>query len=75
MTGPTGSGKTTTFICILKEVSKPHLNILTAEDPVEYELDGVGQVQIKDDIGYSFSAALTFFSATRSRNNFSRRDA
>ena len=46
---------------ILKEVSKPHLNILTAEDPVEYELDGVGQVQIKDDIGLTFSAALRSF--------------
>ena len=55
VTGPTGSGKTTTLYSILKEVSrKPHLNILTAEDPVEYELDGVGQVQIKDDIGYDF---------------------
>ena len=51
VTGPTGSGITTTLYSILKEVSKPHLNILTAEDPVEYELDGVGQVQIKDDIG------------------------
>ena len=51
VTGPTGSGKTTTLYSILKEVSKPHLNILTAEDPVEYELDGVGQVHIKDDIG------------------------
>ena len=41
VTGPTGSGKSTTLYSILKEVSKPHLNILTAEDPVEYELDGV----------------------------------
>ena len=39
VTGPTGSGKSTTLYSILKEVSKPHLNILTAEDPVEYELD------------------------------------
>ena len=61
VTGPTGSGKTTTLYSILKEVSKPHLNILTAEDPVEYELDGVGQVQIKDDIGYSFQRALRSF--------------
>ncbi len=61
VTGPTGSGKSTTLYSILKEVSKPHLNILTAEDPVEYELDGVGQVQIKDDIGLSFSAALRSF--------------
>ena len=61
VTGPTGSGKTTTLYSILKEVSKPHLNILTAEDPVEYELDGVGQVQIKDDIGYNFQRALRSF--------------
>ena len=61
VTGPTGSGKTTTLYSILKEVSKPHLNILTAEDPVEYELDGVGQVQIKDDIGYDFQRALRSF--------------
>ena len=61
VTGPTGSGKTTTLYSILKEVSQPHLNILTAEDPVEYELDGVGQVQIKDDIGLNFAAALRSF--------------
>ena len=61
VTGPTGSGKTTTLYSILKEVSKPHLNILTAEDPVEYELDGVGQVQIKDDIGLNFATALRSF--------------
>ena len=61
VTGPTGSGKTTTLYSILKEVSKPHLNILTAEDPVEFELDGVGQVQIKEDIGYTFATALRSF--------------
>ena len=53
--------KTTTLYSILKEVSQPHLNILTAEDPVEYELDGVGQVQIRDDIGYDFGRALRSF--------------
>ena len=61
VTGPTGSGKSTTLYSILKEVSKPHLNILTAEDPVEYELDGVGQVQIKDHIGLTFASALRSF--------------
>ncbi len=61
VTGPTGSGKTTTLYSILKEVSQPHLNILTAEDPVEYELDGVGQVAIRDDIGYDFGRALRSF--------------
>ena len=61
VTGPTGSGKTTTLYSILKEVSKPNINILTAEDPVEYELDGVGQVQIKDDIGLDFARTLRSF--------------
>ena len=61
VTGPTGSGKTTTLYSILKEVSKPHLNILTAEDPVEFELDGVAQVQVKEDIGYTFASALRSF--------------
>ena len=61
VTGPTGSGKTTTLYSILKEVSKPHLNILTAEDPVEFELDGVAQVQVKEDIGYTFALALRSF--------------
>jgi len=61
VTGPTGSGKSTTLYSILKEVSKPHINILTAEDPVEYELDGVGQVQIKDHIGLTFASALRSF--------------
>ena len=61
VTGPTGSGKTTTLYSILKEVSKPHLNILTAEDPVEFELNGVAQVQVKEDIGYTFALALRSF--------------
>ena len=54
VTGPTGSGKTTTLYSILKTINKPSMNILTAEDPVEYELEGVGQVQVRDDIGYTF---------------------
>jgi type IV pilus assembly protein PilB len=61
VTGPTGSGKTTTLYSILQEVSKPHLNILTAEDPVEYELDGVAQVQIREDIGFTFASVLRSF--------------
>jgi len=61
VTGPTGSGKTTTLYSILKHINKPELNILTAEDPVEYEMDGIGQVQIRDDIGYTFATALRSF--------------
>ena len=61
VTGPTGSGKTTTLYSILKHINKPEMNILTAEDPVEYELDGVGQVQVKESIGYGFEEALKSF--------------
>lgn len=61
ITGPTGSGKTTTLYSILKTINKPSMNILTAEDPVEYELEGVGQVQVRDDIGYTFEKALRSF--------------
>jgi type IV pilus assembly protein PilB len=61
VTGPTGSGKTTTLYSVLKHINKPGMNILTAEDPVEYEMDGVGQVQVKEAIGYTFEEALRSF--------------
>ena len=61
VTGPTGSGKTTTLYSILKHINKPEMNILTAEDPVEYELDGVGQVQVKESIGFGFEESLRSF--------------
>mgnify|MGYP001396457729 FL=1 len=61
VTGPTGSGKTTTLYSILKHINKPEMNILTAEDPVEYELGGVGQVQVRESIGYGFEEALRSF--------------
>ena len=61
VTGPTGSGKTTTLYSVLKHINKPTLNILTAEDPVEYEMEGVGQVQVKESIGYTFEEALRSF--------------
>ncbi len=61
VTGPTGSGKSTTLYAVLKELNKGSVNILTAEDPVEYDLFGVGQVQVRDDIGLSFTAALRSF--------------
>ncbi len=61
VTGPTGSGKSTTLYACLKEMNKPGVNILTAEDPVEYDLKGVGQVQVKESIGFSFAAALRSF--------------
>ena len=61
MTGPTGSGKTTTLYAILSEIKSPTKNILTIEDPVEYKLEGINQVQVKPEIGLSFATALRSF--------------
>jgi len=62
MTGPTGSGKTTSLYAMLSEIKDPSKNIITIEDPVEYKLDGVNQVQVKPDIGLTFASALRSFS-------------
>jgi len=61
ITGPTGSGKTTTLYSAIHTINSPEHNIMTAEDPVEYNLKGVNQVQINDSIGRTFSAALRAF--------------
>ena len=61
ITGPTGSGKTTTLYSVLSELNKSTTNISTAEDPVEYNLYGINQVQMHDDIGLNFAAALRSF--------------
>ncbi len=61
VTGPTGSGKTTTLYSALREVNVPELKILTAEDPVEYEIEGIMQVQINHQVGLTFAAALRSF--------------
>lgn len=61
VTGPTGSGKSTTLYGVLRRLNKPDVNILTAEDPVEFTVEGIGQVQVKDDIGLTFSSALRSF--------------
>ncbi len=58
VTGPTGSGKTTTLYSCLQDLNKSDTNIITCEDPVEYQLEGINQVQINEDVGLSFSAAL-----------------
>lgn len=58
VTGPTGSGKTTTLYSALQEINTPDVNITTVENPVEYQLNGINQVQIHEDIGLSFSAVL-----------------
>jgi type IV pilus assembly protein PilB len=61
ITGPTGSGKTTTLYTALQALNSPDVHIVTLEDPVEYNLRGINQVQVKDDIGLSFAASLRAF--------------
>jgi type IV pilus assembly protein PilB len=61
VTGPTGSGKTTTLYSALARINTPVRNIMTAEDPVEYNLDGINQVLIHEEIGLTFAAALKAF--------------
>src|SRR5437899_421929 len=61
VTGPTGSGKTNTLYSSVSLLNKPDTNILTAEDPVEFQLHGVNQVQMKESIGLNFAAALRAF--------------
>jgi len=61
ITGPTGSGKSTSLYAILNEIKSPSKNIVTVEDPVEYKMDAVNQVQIKPEIGLTFAAALRSF--------------
>jgi type IV pilus assembly protein PilB len=58
VTGPTGSGKTTTLYSVLQELNNPQYNIVTVEDPIEYELAGINQVSVRADIGLDFSSAL-----------------
>lgn len=61
VTGPTSSGKTTTLYSALTHINTEDINIVTAEDPVEYELKGINQVQMKPEIGLNFAAALRSF--------------
>jgi type IV pilus assembly protein PilB len=61
VTGPTGSGKTTTLYSALSYLNKPGINIMTAEDPVEYNFLGMNQVQMKEEIGLTFASALRAF--------------
>jgi type IV pilus assembly protein PilB len=58
VTGPTGSGKTTTLYACLNHINKPDRKIITVEDPVEYQLSGINQVHVRSDIGLTFAAAL-----------------
>jgi type IV pilus assembly protein PilB len=61
VTGPTGSGKTNTLYSSISKINTPETNIMTAEDPVEFNLAGVNQVQVKESIGLNFAAALRSF--------------
>lgn len=61
VTGPTGSGKTTTLYSALNYLNKPDTNIMTAEDPVEYNFMGINQVQVKEEIGLTFASSLRSF--------------
>lgn len=61
VTGPTGSGKTTTLYACLNRINRPNVNILTAEDPVEYEIGGIHQVPVQAKIGLTFASALRAF--------------
>lgn len=61
VTGPTGSGKTTTLYSALNYLNKPGINIMTAEDPIEYNFLGINQVQMKEEIGLTFASALRAF--------------
>ncbi len=58
VTGPTGSGKSTTLYSILSALNRPETNIVTVEDPVEYQMSGIGQVQMREKVGLTFAAAL-----------------
>lgn len=58
ITGPTGSGKSTTLYAVLKKINRPGVKIVTVEDPVEYQLEGINQIQVLPDLGYDFSNAL-----------------
>ncbi len=61
VTGPTGSGKTNTLYSSIARINKPDTNIMTAEDPVEFNLPGINQVQVRENIGLNFAAALRAF--------------
>ena len=58
VTGPTGSGKTTTLYSALTRINTPDLNILTVEDPIEYQLSGLGQMQVNPKINFTFASGL-----------------
>ena len=75
VTGPTGSGKTTSLYAALNELNTPDRKIITAEDPVEYYLQGVNQVEIRHDIGLDFAQGDSSHAASVAQCDFGWRDA
>ena len=67
VTGPTGSGKSTTLYATLNEVAKPEINIITVEDPVEYRIAGINQVQVNPKAGLTFATRAALRSCARTR--------
>lgn len=61
ITGPTGSGKSSSLYAALSYLNQEGVNIITVEDPVEYQLDGVNQIQVKEEVGLTFAAGLRPF--------------
>ena len=74
VTGPTGSGKTTTLATMLSVLNEPTRKILTIEDPVEYELQGINQSQAKPAIGLTFATGPARFRSAGSRRHHGRRN-
>ena len=72
VTGPTGSGKSTTLYATLNIVSRPEVNVITVEDPVEYRLPGINQVQVNDKAGLTFASRAALDPAVRPRHRADR---
>jgi general secretion pathway protein E len=75
VTGPTGSGKTTTLYTALSKLNTPDVKIITVEDPVEYQIEGINQIQAKPQIGLDFAHALRSHRAPGSGHHHDRRNA
>ncbi len=75
VTGPTGSGKTTTLYSALTEIKNEETKIITTEDPIEYQLEGINQIQVHAKVGLTFAASLAQHPAARSRCRAGRRDS
>ena len=75
VTGPTGSGKTTTLYACLNYINKPDRKIITVEEPIEYQMTGINQVQVNTEIGMTFPAVSAFHSARGAEHHHDRRNS